>query len=114
MFKESIKYRLINQVYSFIDEADLTDDNLKYNKLYNKIAWSYNLSQRIYFLFKFGGEMKFREPFLNELNIRDGDKVLEVSTGTADNFRFLNKKANYVGADISMGMLKQARKLYQC
>lgn len=97
-------------IYSFINENQLKGDNLKYNKLYNKIAWTYNWSQRIFFWFKFKGERNFRQPFLSELDIQDGDMVLEVSTGTADNFRFLNKKAIYAGVDISMGMLKQAAK----
>ncbi len=112
MFKESKqgKFKVIDGIYSFIDENSLTGDNLKYNKLYNKIAWSYNLSQRIYFWLKYGGEQKFREPFLKELNILDSDKVLEISTGTGDNFRFLNKNAEYYGLDISIGMLRQARK----
>ncbi|MFN8254935.1 MAG: methyltransferase domain-containing protein [Bacteroidales bacterium] len=112
MFKESMRsqYKVISQIYSFINEAELTGDNLKYNRLYNKLAWSYNFSQRIYFWFKFGSEKKFREPFLSELDIKDGHKVLEVSTGTADNFRFLNRKADYYGVDISMRMLLQARK----
>ena len=112
MFKAGMrsKCNLKNGIYSFINEDELTGDNLKYNRLYNKLAWSYNVSQRIYFLVKFGSEKKFREPFLSELDIRDDQKVLEVSTGTADNFRFLNRKAEYYGADISMGMLMQARK----
>jgi len=112
MFKKEKqgKFKIIDGIYSFINENDLTGDNLKYNKLYNKIAWSYNLSQRIYFRVKFGGERKFREPFLQELSIKDSDKVLEISTGTGDNFRFLNKKADYYGLDISLGMLKQAKK----
>ncbi len=73
--------------------------------MYNKIARMYNLSQRIYLFLKYGSERKFRELFLSELGINRGDKVLEVSTGTADNFRFLNKEAYYVGVDISMGMV---------
>ena len=107
MFREdkNKELQMIEGIYSFINEAELTGDNLKYNRLYNRIAWSYNLSQRLYFWFKFGGERKFRAPFLSELNIKDNDKVLEVSTGTGDNFRFLNRNAAYYGVDISLGML---------
>lgn len=104
------QYRLINGIYSFIQEDALQGDNRKFNQMYDRIAWSYHLSQRIYFFLKYGSEWNFRKSFLTELDIHDGDKVLEISTGTADNFRFLNKNAFYVGADISMGMLKQARR----
>jgi ubiquinone/menaquinone biosynthesis C-methylase UbiE len=110
MFLKDRKYNLIKGIYSFIDENTLAGDNLKYKKIYDRISWAYNLSQRFFFRIKFGGEKKFREPFLSELTIRDNDKVLEVSTGTGNNFRFLNKKAVYTGVDISMKMLLQAKK----
>jgi ubiquinone/menaquinone biosynthesis C-methylase UbiE len=103
-------YKFVNGIYSFIDEKALTGDNLKYNKLYNRVAWLYNVSQRFYLWLKFGGENKFRESFLSELEIKNTDKVLEICTGTGDNFRFLNKQAIYFGVDFSMEMLKQAKK----
>jgi ubiquinone/menaquinone biosynthesis C-methylase UbiE len=104
------KYKIIDGIYSFIDENTLTGDNKKYNLLYNRIAWIYNLSGRIAYWLKFGGEKAFRQQFLKELRINDGDKVLETSVGTGDNFRFLNKAADYYGVDLSIGMLKQAKK----
>lgn len=110
MFLRNKNFTVKNGIFTFINEADITGDNLKSVTLYNKIAPFYNLSQQLYFLFKFGGERKFRKQFLNELEIKDSDKVLETSTGTGDNFRFLNKKADYVGLDISFGMLRQAKK----
>ena len=116
MNKEFIRPELLNSfiesdgILSFIDENSLAGDNLKYNKLYNRIARAYNISQRIYFLFKFGSEKNYRMPFLSKLEIKDNTKVLEVSIGTGDNLRFLNDKAQYFGADISMKMLKQAKK----
>ena len=110
MFLKEREYRVNDGIYSFIDENHLSGDNLKYNKLYNKIAWIYNWSLRLFFWFKFGGEQKFREPFLCELDIKDTDKVLEISTGTGDSFRFLNKQAEYFGVDITMRMLRQAKK----
>ncbi len=86
MFKEDNykELRMIERIHSFISEEDLTGDNLKYSRLYNRIAWSYNLSQRLFFWFKYGGERKFSDPFLSELAVKDNDKVLEVSTGTGD------------------------------
>lgn len=110
MFLKNRKYELDNGIYSFINEKILEGDNLKYKKMYDRIAWTYNLSQRFFFWLKFGGEEKFREPFLSELVIKDSDKVLEISVGTGDNFRFLNKHAEYFGVDISMGMLRQAKR----
>ncbi len=83
MFREdkNKELRMVEGIYSFINEAELTGDNLKYNKLYNKIAWSHNLSQRLYFWLKFGGERKLREPFLSELT-RETGKQVRSRTGT--------------------------------
>lgn len=52
MFLADRKYKLDNGIYSFINEALLTGDNLKYKNLYDRIAWTYNLSQRLYWFQK--------------------------------------------------------------
>jgi ubiquinone/menaquinone biosynthesis C-methylase UbiE len=108
VFQEKVK--IIDGIYSIIDEKYLTGDNLKYHKFYNKIAWVYTFLMRTFFFFKFGGEKNFREQFLKDLNIIDSNKVLEVSIGTADNIRFLNRNAEYFGLDISIAMLRQAKR----
>lgn len=100
---------LIDGIYCFIHLHQLKGDNLKFAKLYNRISWIYNFSGRIFYWLKFGGEKKFREEFLKELNIKVGDLVLETSVGTGDNFKFLNKNAVYFGVDISFNMLKKAQ-----
>lgn len=110
MFLKDKTYGINNGIYSFIDEAVVSGDNLKSVKLYDKIAPYYTFIQFPYFLLKYGSERKFREQFLNELQIKDSDVVLETSVGTADNIRFLNKRAEYTGLDISLGMLRQAKK----
>lgn len=110
MFQRNSEFTKINGIYSFIDNKTVSGDNLKSVQLYDKIAPYYNLSQQLYFMLKFGSENRFREQFLNELEIKDTDKVLETSVGSGDNFRFLNKNAEYVGLDISLGMLRQAKK----
>lgn len=47
---------------------------------------------------------------LKGLDIKDGDKVLEVSIGTGLNLKYLSKNASYYGLDISSGMLKKCQK----
>ena len=93
--------------YSLLNDEELAGNNKKYGDFYDRIAWFYNLSSRIYLFFKFGGEGKARSEFLGELDIKDGDKVLEVSIGTGDNLPYLNRNAEYYGIDISKGMLKR-------
>jgi len=54
-------------------------------------------------------EARLRE-YLDELEVKDGDRVLEVSVGTGRNLQFLPRTAQYFGLDISWGMLKQCQR----
>ena len=99
-----------NEIESYISTEEVTGDNKKYQNMYDKIAPFYNLSNKIYFFLKFKGEAKYRNQFLSELEIREGDKVLEVSCGTGDNFPYLPKNIELYGLDISLGMLKRCKK----
>jgi ubiquinone/menaquinone biosynthesis C-methylase UbiE len=100
----------IDGINVFINSVNLDGNNKKFSQLYNKIAPFYNLSQKIFYKYKFNGERNFRKDFLDKIAIKDNDIVLETSVGTADNFYYLNKNAKYYGVDISMKMLKMAIK----
>jgi ubiquinone/menaquinone biosynthesis C-methylase UbiE len=102
--------KTVNGIKSFIHNNDIDGNNKKYQKMYDKIAPLYNFSNKIYFWLKFKGEANYRNQFLSELEIKEGDKVLEVSCGTGDNFPFLPKNIELHGLDISMGMLKSCQK----
>lgn len=115
--KEIISKKSIEKIYEvehgiakFIKENEIEGSNKKYLKLYDKIARFYNFANKLYFLFKFGGERNYRQEFLSELEIVPNDRVIEISVGTADNFRFLPNNIHLYGLDISLGMLKQAKR----
>ncbi|WP_254075619.1 class I SAM-dependent methyltransferase [Paenibacillus tritici] len=93
---------------AFLEEEDAEGSNKKYLELYNRIARFYRLSNKAYFALKFGGERSYRAQFLSSLELRDGQRVLETSVGSGDNFPYLRAKAELYGLDISSGMLKQA------
>ncbi len=97
-------------VMQLIDENEMTGNNLKYLELYNKIAPLYRISNSLYFLFKFGGEQRYRNNFLSELEIKAHDKILETSVGAGDNFKYLPENITLYGVDLSYAMLKQAVK----
>lgn len=109
LFRE-MSGRMKNEIRTFLQVEEIQGDNKKYQELYDKIAPLYNISNKIYFLLKFGGEYNYRKQFLNELEIKQGDKVLEISCGTGDNFPFLPNNIELYGLDISMGMLKSCRR----
>lgn len=94
----------------FLEEKDIIGANLKYQKLYDRIAPLYNFSNKVYFHFKFGGEAKYRNQFLEELEIKRGDRVVEISCGTGDNFPFLPEGIQLFGLDISKRMLKSCKR----
>jgi ubiquinone/menaquinone biosynthesis C-methylase UbiE/uncharacterized protein YbaR (Trm112 family) len=94
----------------FLDEAGLTGLNKKYQVLYDRIARFYDLPTRIWAFFKTGGEANLRRAYLRHLEIKPGDRVLEVSVGTGSNLRYLPAEADYFGLDISWGMLRQCRR----
>jgi len=100
----------IDGIIVFMDIDNLSGENKKFSKLYNKIAPFYHISQKIFFKIKFGGENNFRTDFLKHIIVKDNDLVLETSVGTADNFYYMNKNAKYYGVDISIEMLKRAKK----
>ncbi|WMM23474.1 class I SAM-dependent methyltransferase [Tissierella sp. MB52-C2] len=103
-------YGIEKNIVRFMEDDEITGNNKKYLEFYNKIAPFYNFANKLYFIFKFGSEENYRKEFLSELEIKDKDKVIEISVGTADNFPFLPKNIDLYGLDISLGMLKQAKK----
>lgn len=105
-----VTYKMEKEIIRFIEDSKIDGNNKKYLEFYDRIAPFYNIANKLYFIFKFGGEANYRKEFLSELEIKDKDKVIEISVGTADNFLFLPKNIELYGLDISFGMLKQAKK----
>lgn len=104
------KYPIGKGIVRFIEKKRVEGSNKMYMQLYDCVSAFYSVLDRLYFQIFFRSEFNFRGEFLKELDIKDGDHVLEVSIGTGDNLRYLNKNAHYFGLDISYGMLKSASK----
>ena len=94
----------------FLNEGEVSGNNQRYQSLYNRMAPFYDASTWIYSHWKgMKVETRLRE-YLDELEVVPTSQVLEVSVGTGRNLQFLPRDANYVGLDISWGMLRQARR----
>ena len=102
--------KILNGIKVFMTHGELEENNRKFSKFYDKIAPLYDLSGRLFFRLKFGGEYNFRNDSLKYIEVNDNDLVLETSIGTAADLYFMNKNAKYFGIDISQGMLKCALK----
>jgi len=48
--------------------------------------------------------------YLSLLDVKNNDKVIEISIGTGRNIKYLNPRAEYYGVDISLGMLKRCQR----
>jgi ubiquinone/menaquinone biosynthesis C-methylase UbiE len=91
-------------------EGEVSGSNKRYQGLYNRIAPFYDLSTWMYSHWKgMSVEKRLRE-YLDELEVRSGSRVLEISVGTGRNLQFLPHDAQFFGLDISWGMLKQCRR----
>jgi ubiquinone/menaquinone biosynthesis C-methylase UbiE len=82
--------------------------NLKYQTMYDYIAPGYDLAERLYHWV--ARKPNYRQEYLSELEIKPGDRVLEVSVGTGANLRFLSEKIDFYGLDLSWGMLRKCQR----
>jgi ubiquinone/menaquinone biosynthesis C-methylase UbiE len=104
------EFPIVDGIPQFLGESDLHGHNRKYRRLYDRIAPLYDLSVRGYAWLAGGGEEARRGEYLGELEVHQGDLVLEVSIGTGRNLRFLPREARYFGLDISLGMLGKCQR----
>ncbi len=93
-------------IICFLDK-ELTGSNKKYQSLYDHFAPLYDLVTRAYARLRNRGEKQRVSQYLDELEIKDNDRVLEISIGTGRNIKYLNPRAVYYGVDISLGMLRR-------
>ncbi len=96
-------------IVRFLSGKELSGNNKNFQKMYDGFSGLYDGFTRFFALIS-GGEKQRLMEYLSELEIKDGDKVIEISIGTGRNIKYLNPKAEYFGADISLGMLKKCRK----
>ena len=105
-----IIYPVDGNIIFFPDNTSLTGNNKNYQKMYDRFARFYDIATRIYARVKSGNERKRIIQYLKLLDIKKGDKVIEISIGTGRNIKYLNPDADFYGVDISSGMLKQCQR----
>lgn len=99
------QFPIRNGIPVFLKPEDLTGANLKYNRLYELIGGFYDDIQRVFLaLWGFDRNAYFRS-YMNLLEVKPGDTVLETSVGTGLNFKYLPRGVKLFGLDISPEML---------
>ena len=108
--KPESAFRFAKDIPIFLEHDAITGSNKKYQSMYDRFAPLYDFSTSAYSHWKgMNVEARLRE-YLDELEVKEGDRVLEVSVGTGRNLQFLPRAAQYFGLDISWGMLKQCQR----
>jgi len=105
-----VKFKINNGILSCIDNVPITGNNKNYQIMYDRFAGFYDTATKFYAFLKNGNEKKRVMQYLSLLDIKDGDRVIEISIGTGRNIKYLNSKADFFGVDISIEMLKQCQK----
>jgi ubiquinone/menaquinone biosynthesis C-methylase UbiE len=84
---------------------DLTGDNLKYNHVYQTIGGFYDDIQRIFCVLAGFDRNAYFHSYMDLLEVKPGDSVLETSVGTGLNFCYLPAGVTLCGLDLSPEML---------
>ena len=108
--QNGVKFPVVGNILCFPETVSLTGNNKNYQKMYDRFSGFYDLATKGYALFKNGNEKNRLMQYLNLLNVKNGDKVIEISIGTGRNIKYLNSAADYFGVDISLGMLKKCER----
>ncbi len=90
---------------SFLKPEDLTGDNGKYNHLYETIGGFYDDTQRFFGAFRGMDLDSYFRDYMDLLEVKPGDSVLETSVGTGLNFKYLPRGVKLSGLDLSREML---------
>ncbi|HEX4007072.1 MAG TPA: methyltransferase domain-containing protein [Acidobacteriaceae bacterium] len=94
----------------FRQPSDMAGDNGKYNHMYETIGGFYDDTQRVFCALKgFDRDAYFRS-YMDCLEVRPGDGVLETSVGTGLNYKYLPAGVHLSGLDLSPEMLAKCRR----
>jgi len=96
------RYPIREGIPVFLEKV--TGDNLKYQKMYDRLAPAYDIAERLY---RWITRKDYRLEYIRELEVAPGARVLEVSVGTGANLRYLPAGVEFWGLDLSWGMLRR-------
>jgi ubiquinone/menaquinone biosynthesis C-methylase UbiE len=103
-------YPVRNEIPVFLPGGTVEGPNARYQNLYDRFAFLYDVSTRLYAWWKSGAEAARRKTYLDLLELPEGASVLEVSVGTGANWPYLNRNLDFYGLDLSAGMLARCRR----
>jgi len=109
------RFPIQDGIPAFIKPQDLTGANLKYHNLYELVGGFYDDIQRTTLALRGLNREAWFQSYMNLLQVKPGDSVLETSIGTGLNFKYLPRSSQsarpqfsgleLAGVDISTEML---------
>jgi ubiquinone/menaquinone biosynthesis C-methylase UbiE/uncharacterized protein YbaR (Trm112 family) len=100
------RFRIEDGIAVMLRPEDLTGLNGRYNRLYETIGGTYDDVQRVACALAGIDRDKYMRSYLDPLEVKAGDRVLETSIGTGLNLRYLpHEGVHFVGLDLSRAML---------
>lgn len=108
--RSGTRYPIRDGIPIFSERENLTGRNRQFRELYDRVAVFYDVQSHIYAFISRQNLRQLREGFLAEIDVRPGDRVLEVSVGTGWNLQLLPQAIEFYGLDLSWGMLQKCRR----
>jgi ubiquinone/menaquinone biosynthesis C-methylase UbiE len=108
--KSGERFPVREGIPAFLKPEDLTGDNGKYNKLYETIGGFYDDTQRFFCAFRGVDLGSYFDIYMSLLDVKPGDSVLETSSGTGLNFKYLPRGVKLSGLDLSAEMLANCQR----
>ena len=108
-----------DEIYHAINPAMITENNLKFQKMYDWMSRGYDLAETVIGKIRYGNKIDLlRESLMSKLEWANNISVLYVSIGTGTDLKFIpknidTKSLQIVGVDISTGMLNQCKKRFK-
>ena len=105
-----------NGIFEYINPDFIIGDNKKYMGMYDKLARWYDFGEKWIGWLKYGNSIaKMRTHLMSQLEWKNNARVLYVSIGTGTDLQFIPKNIDlktldFVGLDISLGMLQKCQK----
>lgn len=99
------RFPVLNGIPISLKPQDLTGDNGKYNHLYELIGGFCDDIQRVFSPLKGLNLEDYFLSYMRRLQVKPGDSVLETSSGTGLNFKYLPRGVKLSGLDLSPEML---------
>lgn len=103
-------YPVQDGIVHFLVPQQVIGLNLKYQNLYDRIAWLYDASFRLFQVLRPSVANELRASLFQEIEIRENASVLEVSIGTGLNLPAFPASVDYYGLDLSLGMLRRCQR----